>query len=84
MKSSAVCCVRLLADRDDVLELLVEERAVGEPGERVVERQLAQLRLRLALRCDVEQVALQVERPPVVVEDDHTLVADPDDVAVRD
>ena len=47
-----------------------------------MEGQLAQLRLRLALRCDVEQVALQVERPSVVVEDDHTLIANPDDVAV--
>ena len=41
--------IRLLANRDDVLELLVKERSVGEPGERVVEGQLAQLRLRLAL-----------------------------------
>ena len=72
----------LLPERERVLELLVEERAVRKPGERVVQGELPQLLLRLPLRGDVEEVALQVERRPVVVEDDDSLVADPDRPAV--
>ena len=74
--------LRLLPDRDDVLELLLEERPVRKAGQRVVQRQLPELLLRLALRGDVEQVALQVERPVVVVTDDDAFVADPHDAAV--
>ena len=65
-----------------MLELLVEEGTVRKAGERVEERLLPQLLLRLALGGDVEQVALEVERGPGVVEDDDALVADPDDAAV--
>ena len=72
----------LLAERGRLLQLLVEERAVREPRQRVVERHLSQLRLCLALGGDVEQVALEVERPAVVAEHDDALVAHPDDPAV--
>ena len=64
-----------------MLELLVKESAVREPRERIVERLTPKLFLRLALGRDVEQVALEIERSPVVAADDDTLVADPDDVA---
>ena len=57
-----------LADGYRVLELLVEEGTVRKAGERVEERLLPQLLLRLALGGDVE--------------DDDALVADPDDAAV--
>ena len=73
---------RLLPHGHRVRELLVEERAVREPGQGVVERLQAELRLRFALRGDVEQVALQVCRLAVVVENDDALIADPDDAAV--
>ncbi len=67
---------------DRVAEPLVEEGAVGEAGQRVVEGELPQLVLRLALASDVEEVALEVERLPVVVEDDDALVAQVDDASV--
>ena len=73
----------LRADRDRVLELLVEEGAVGEPGERIEQRLPPELLLQLALGGDVEQVALQVERLAVVPEDDDAVVANPDDVPRR-
>ena len=63
-------------------EPLVEEGAVREAGQRVVEGELPQLLLRLALARDVEEIALQVERLAVVVEHDHALVAKIDDPAV--
>ncbi len=69
--------LRLLAERDHVLQLLVEERAVREVRQGVVERHLTQLLVRFALGGDVEQIALEVDRVPVVVEDDDALVADP-------
>ena len=72
----------LVPELDRVPEPLVKERAVREAGERVVERLLPQLQLCLALACDVEEVALEVERLSVVVEDDDTLVPEPDDSAV--
>ena len=59
----------------------VEEGAVREAGERVVEGELPQLVLRLALLRDVEEIALQVERLAVVVEHDHALVAEMHDLA---
>jgi hypothetical protein len=72
----------LLSHRGGLLQLLLEEDAVGEPGQRVVERLLSELLLRLALRGDVEQVALEVERLALVAVDDDAFVADPDDTAV--
>ena len=71
----------LMPELDRVTEALVEEGAVGEAGQRVVEGLLPQLQLGLALARDVEEVALQVERLPVVVEDDDPFVAKPDDSA---
>ena len=65
-----------------MLELLVEERAVGEARQRVVERQLPELLLRLPLGGDIEQVALEIQRGPVVVDDDDAFVPDPDDPSV--
>ncbi len=55
---------------------------MARPVSRVVEGVLPQLLLRFALARDVEEVALQVERLPVVVEDDDAFVAEPDDSAV--
>ncbi len=72
----------LLAECGCALQLLVEEGAVREPGERVVQRHLSQLSLCLPLGGDVQQVALQVERPAVVAEHDDAFVAHPDDPAV--
>src|SRR3954471_8264696 len=71
----------LMPELDRVAEALVEEGPVGEAGQRVVEGLLPQLQLGLALACDVEEVALQVERLPVVVENDDAFVAEPDDSA---
>ena len=79
MKTTAVTRLVLGADRDRVLELLVEEGAVGEPGERIEECLQPELLLQLPLGGDVEQVALQVERLAVVPEYDDAVVANPDD-----
>src|SRR5262249_19209112 len=72
----------LVSELDRVAESFVEESSVRQARERVVEGLLPQLQLRLALARDVEQVALQVERFPVVVEDDDALVEEPDDSPV--
>src|SRR6478672_2494825 len=71
----------LMPELDRVTEALVEEGPVGEAGQRVVEGLLPQLQLGLALARDVEEVALQVERLPVVVKDDDSFIAQPDDSA---
>src|SRR6476620_1833965 len=68
--------VSILADRDRMLQLLVEESPVREARQWVEERLLAQLLLELAFRSDVDDVALQVQGLPGLVEDDHALVAD--------
>ena len=60
-----------------MLELLVEEGAVGEPRERIEQRLQPKLLLQLPLGGDVEQVALQVERLAVVPEYDDAVVANP-------
>ena len=65
--------VVLLADRDRMLQLLVEEGSVREAREWVEERLLAQLLLELPLGGDVEDVALQVQRLAGLVEDDRRL-----------
>ena len=66
-----------LAPKDErVLDAVREERAVREPGQRVVERLVAELLLGLATRRDVEQVAL--EDGLVAVADDARLVLHPD------
>ena len=67
---------------DRVLQPLVEEGAVREAGQRVVQGELPQLVLRLALARDVEEVALEVERPSVLVHHDDALVAEMDDAPV--
>ena len=67
--------VSFLADRDRMLQLLVEESSVRKPCQWVEERLLAQLLLELAFRGDVEEVPLQVQRLAGLVEDDHALVA---------
>jgi len=67
--------VSILADGDRMLQLLVEESPVRESRQWVEERLLAQLLLELALRGDVEDVALQVQRLAGLVEDDHAFVA---------
>jgi hypothetical protein len=64
------------------LQLLVEEGAVREAGERVVERHLPQLLVRFALGGDVQEVALEIHGAAVVVENHDALVANPDDAAV--
>src|SRR5436190_2802521 len=71
----------LVPELDRVAEALVEEGPVGEAGQRVVEGLLPQLQFGLALARDVEEVALEVERLTVVVEDDDPFVAKPDDSA---
>ena len=71
----------LVPELDRVAEALVEEGPVGEAGQRVVEGLLPQLQFGLALARDVEEVALEVERLAVVVEDDDPFVAKPDDSA---
>ena len=72
----------VVPEHDGVAEPFVEEGAIREAGQRVVERELPKLYLRLALARDVEEVALQVERLPVLVEHDHALVPEPDDAPV--
>ena len=72
----------LVPELDRVLEPLVEEGAVRQAGQRVVQGELPQLVLRFALARDVEQVAVEVERPPVVVDNDDALVAEMDDAPV--
>ena len=67
--------VSILADRDRMLQLLVEESPVREARQWVEERLLAQLLLELAFRGDVEDVALQVQRLAGLVEDDHAFVS---------
>ena len=52
----------VVPELDRVLEPLVEEGAVRQAGQRVVQGELPQLLLRLALARDVEEVAVQVER----------------------
>src|SRR4029079_15825922 len=77
------CRVPLVVpELDRVLEPLVEEGTVRQAGERVVEGELPQLLLRFALARDVEELALQVERLTVLVDDDDALVAEMDDPAV--
>ena len=71
-----------LPDRNRVLQLLVEEGAVGEPGQRIEERLHAQLFLQLPLGRDVEEVTLQVQRFAVVVQHDDAFVPDVDDATV--
>src|ERR1700756_584694 len=73
---------RLVAELDRVAQALLEVGAVREAGEGVVEGELPELLLRLALACDVEEVALQVERPAVIVEHDDALVTEMDDASV--
>ena len=51
--------LRRIPDRERVLELLVKERAVGKAGQRVVERELAQLSLCFPLGRDVQEVSLR-------------------------
>ena len=51
-----------LAGRDRMVEPLGEMDAVREAGQRIVERLAAELFLRFALRRDVEQIALEMER----------------------
>ena len=65
-----------------MLELLVEEGPVGQPGERIEERLSPQLLLELTLSGDVQQIALEVERLAGIVEHDDAVVANPDDAAV--
>jgi hypothetical protein len=72
----------VVPELDGVAEPLVEEGAVRETGQRVVEGELAQLLLGFALARDVEEVTLQVERALLLVDDDHALVSEPDDAAV--
>ena len=67
---------------DRVPEPLVEEGSVRQAGQRVVQRELAQLFLGLALFRDVEQVALEVDRLSLLVEHDDTLVAQVDHASV--
>ena len=67
---------------DRVLQPLVEEGSVRQAGQRVVEGELPQLLLGLALARDVEEVALEVERLALVVEHDDALVAEVDDAPV--
>ena len=71
-----------LAGRDRVVEPLGEMDAVRETGQRVVERLPAQLLLSLSLGRNVEQVALQVQRLAFLVDDDHSLVSNPDPTTV--
>ena len=70
----------LLAEDERMLDAVREERPVREPGERVVERLVAQLLLGLPASRDVEQVAL--ENGLAVVRDDARLVLHPHDAAV--
>ena len=66
----------LLAAQDErVLDAVREQRAVREPGERVVEGLVAELLLRLAPSRDVEEVALEDELASV--RDDARLVLHP-------
>ena len=65
-----------------MLEPLVEEGAVRQAGQRVVQRELPQLLLRLALARDVEEVAVEVERLSLLADHDDALVAEMDDPAV--
>ena len=65
-----------------MVEPLGEVDAVRETGQRIVERLAPELFLRLALRRDVEEIALEVQRLAVLVRDDHALVPNPDPVAV--
>ena len=67
---------------DRVLQPLVEGGTVRQAGQRVVEGELPQLLLGLALARDVEEVALEVERLALVVEHDDALVAEMDDAPV--
>jgi len=55
-----------------VLDAVREQRTIREPGERVVEGLVAELLLRLASGCDVEEVALEDELASVG--DDASLV----------
>ena len=71
-----------VTELDRVFEPLVEEGAVRQAGQRVVQGELPQLLLRLPLARDVEEVAVEVERLPVLVDDDHALVAEMDDPAI--
>ena len=66
----------LLAAQDErVLDAVREQRAVREPGERVVEGLVAELLLSLAPSRDVEEVALEDELASV--RDDASLVLHP-------
>ena len=67
---------------DRVPEPLVEEGSVRQAGQRVVQRELPQLFLGLALFRDVEQVALEVDRLSLLVEHDDTLVAQVNNASV--
>ena len=70
----------LLADVERMLDAVREQRPVREPGERVVERLMAQLLLGFPASRDIEQVAL--ENRLALVRDDPRLVLHPHDAAV--
>jgi hypothetical protein len=65
-----------------VLDTVVEQRAVGELGQRVVERLMCELLLELHALRDVEHHPSIEERVSFVVAHDHRLVAHPHDVSV--